>query len=162
MSMPPDRWVVDANVAVKLFVDEPLSREAHAFLAPLKSEAPGRFHVPDFLYTEATNVFWKYVRRGDMSLAEAVEHLRELRALALSRARSEDLLDSALRLAEQHDVSAYDAVYLALADQHSVPLVTVDVLLQRKMRGKKPTVLSLAEALAKAKAEPGRETAQGY
>ena len=154
MSVPPDRWVVDANVVVKLFVDEPLSKEAHVFLASLKTEAEGRFHAPDFLYTEATNVFWKYVRRGDMTLAEAIEHLREMRALALTRARTEDVLDTALRLAHQHDVCVYDAAYLALADQLSVPLVTTDVLLRGKMQGKEPTVLSLVEALARAKVEP--------
>jgi predicted nucleic acid-binding protein len=159
MSAPPDRWVVDANVVLKLFVDEPPSKDAHAFLAPIKTESEGRFHVPDFLYTEATNVFWKYVRRGDMTLDEAIEHLRELRAMALIRARTEDLLESALRLAHQHDVSGYDAAYLALADQLGAPLVTLDQPLQGKMRGKKPTVLSLAEALARARIRSGEPPA---
>jgi predicted nucleic acid-binding protein len=59
----PGICVVDANVAIKLFVAEDLSDEAHALFQKLTDHPPAQFHVPDLFYIECANILWKYVRR---------------------------------------------------------------------------------------------------
>ncbi len=55
----PISCVVDASVAVKLYLAEPLAAEAAALFALLVDPA-NVFHVPDLFYIECANIFWKY------------------------------------------------------------------------------------------------------
>jgi hypothetical protein len=45
-------YVVDASVAIKLFVVETLSEQADALSAQLAHDRPARFYVPDLLFVE--------------------------------------------------------------------------------------------------------------
>jgi len=57
--MKGGRYVVDASVAIKLFIDEPLSEQAEVLFSTPQAEPAGEFHVPDLFYIECTNVLWK-------------------------------------------------------------------------------------------------------
>ncbi|MFQ5904436.1 MAG: type II toxin-antitoxin system VapC family toxin, partial [Candidatus Binatia bacterium] len=57
-----ERYVVDASVVIKLFVDEDLSEAARKLLEGMASPEPDEFFVPDLLFPECSNVLWKYVR----------------------------------------------------------------------------------------------------
>jgi predicted nucleic acid-binding protein len=128
----PLRIVVDASVGIKLFVDEPLSDAAHRLFAQLVM--PGTcFYTPDLFYIECSNVLWKYVRRGMMPIEQASEAVDRLCRLALRPVATASLVSAALEIANAHDVTAYDAVYAALAQQANVPLVTADEALVRKL-----------------------------
>jgi predicted nucleic acid-binding protein len=50
--------VVDASVAVKLYLAEPLATEAIALFGLLTAPVTV-FHVPDLFYVECANIFWK-------------------------------------------------------------------------------------------------------
>jgi predicted nucleic acid-binding protein len=128
------RLVVDASVAIKLFVHEKLSDRAHELFTQLA--LPGaQFYVPGLFYVECTNVLWKYVRRADMPLAYAAIAVDQLGRLALRTVSSSSLVARALEVAYAHDVTAYDALYAALAQQVNAPLVTADEALVRKLQG---------------------------
>jgi predicted nucleic acid-binding protein len=143
------RYVIDANVAVKLFVNEPLSDKAHELFF-LLAEHPGScFYVPGFFYAECANVLWKYVKRKEIGEERAHECLRELLTLPLAQVTTRSVAQSALWLALEHDIAAYDAAYLATAERVHAPLVSDDEPLMRKLRGKEPLVLSISEALAR-------------
>jgi predicted nucleic acid-binding protein len=120
--------VVDASVIVKLFVIEELSEEARRFFKS-GSLLP---YVPDFLYIECANIFWKYVRRFHLSLPAARDNLFKLRKLRLQPVSVPPSLQSVIHLASRYEISAYDAAYAALAHDLSIPLVTAD----RKLVGK--------------------------
>jgi predicted nucleic acid-binding protein len=45
------------------------------------------------------------------------------------------LISSAFMIADAYDVTAYDAVYAAVAQQVCAPLITADERLVRKLRG---------------------------
>lgn len=62
MTYTPLRCVVDASVAIKLFVDDPLSDKVHTLFAHLDADPMCKFYVPDLFYIECTNILWKYVR----------------------------------------------------------------------------------------------------
>lgn len=115
-------YVVDASVAVKWLVSEPLSAESAALL-----DSGTTLLAPGLLFADAASALAAKHRHGEMSseeLAEAVDLLRvapvatplSMRQLAASSARlSVDL---------QHPV--YDCFYLALAIHEDYPVVTAD------------------------------------
>jgi predicted nucleic acid-binding protein len=51
--------VVDASVAVKLFVTETDSAAAERLIAQLTTRPAAEIHVPDLLYIECANTLWK-------------------------------------------------------------------------------------------------------
>jgi predicted nucleic acid-binding protein len=118
--------VVDASVGIKLFLDEPLSENAHALFS-LRTRGPlTQFHVPDLFYIECTNILWKYVRRFGLEKSNAQSYIQDLSGLALTTTTTELLIDAALDIALDHTISAYDASYVALAWQLDLPFVTAD------------------------------------
>jgi predicted nucleic acid-binding protein len=141
----PVRVVVDASVGIELFVIEPLSDAAHSLFAHIT--LPGtRFYTPDLFYVECTNVLWKYVRRGKMPIEDANAAVDRLCRLALRPVTTASLVSDALEIAQTYDVTAYDAVYAALARQENTLLITADEALVRKLAGSDIVVLWLGDA----------------
>lgn len=128
-------WVVDASVGIKLFVNEELSEEATALFDGLTQEPPVHLYVPDLFYPECANILWKYVRRYNYPAGDARDALQTLGDLSLRPIASSLFLNDALNLALDREVSAYDACYVALADNLEIPLVTADNRLVRKLDG---------------------------
>jgi len=127
--------VVDASVAIKLFLDEPGSAAADALFAELTQTPPARFYVPDLFYSECANILWKYTRHFGYPVENARQDVTDLLALRLQTISSADLVAPALDLALQYDITAYDACYAALAQQLNLPLVTADGPLRDKLKG---------------------------
>jgi predicted nucleic acid-binding protein len=130
MSLP---CVVDASVGIKLFLVEPLADRADALFSALTDTPPARLYVPDLFYIECTNILWKYVRRFEYSPEAAQQDLADLVRLPLHSASTAALVEAALALALEHGTTAYDAAYVALAQKLSVPLVTADEALVRRL-----------------------------
>jgi predicted nucleic acid-binding protein len=126
--------VVDASVAVKIYLAEPLAAEAVALFGLLTDPA-NVFHVPDLFYAECANIFWKYVQRGNATFAQVAGHLSDLLALPLASTPTAVLAANALPLAVTHGITVYDACYVALAKQLGVSFVTADQKLEQKLAG---------------------------
>lgn len=135
MSIASLECVVDASVAIKLFVIEPLSEQADALFAQLAHDPPARLYAPDLLFVECANILWKHVRRFGYPAESALQDLVDLRALALQSVSTADLMADALTIALAHEITAYDACYVALAHHLSVSFVTADEALVRKLDG---------------------------
>ena len=114
------RLVVDANVAMKWFVQEPLSEEARILL-----RGDNILTAPDVLPMEFGNVMAKKLRRGEVEAAEAGKAIERVRALVWLLPSSE-LFTRAWDLVVQYNRSFYDALYLALAVREGCRLVTAD------------------------------------
>jgi predicted nucleic acid-binding protein len=129
----PRRLVLDASVVIKGFLNESLSDRATALLAG--GEEPDRLALdaPDLLYVECANILWKHVRRGVLDRALAAEHASSVAALRLRSTPAQELTPTALALAIEHDISAYDASYVALAQSLACELVTADERLVNKL-----------------------------
>ena len=122
-----DRFLIDAGVAIKWVIDEPGSAEAVLLL-------DRRLLAPDLLCAECANILWKMTVRREITSDEA-----DIAALALAEADIElvamrPYLAATAALAIALDHPAYDCVYLAVADDLGVPLVTADERLVRKLR----------------------------
>ena len=129
--------VVDASVAIKLFLAEGLSDRADALFAHLAADPPGQLSVPDLFYIECANILWKHTRRSRYPTEKARKALTDLSRLALKRYPTADLAAQALDIATVENITAYDACYVALALTLSVPVVTADERLARTLSGSK-------------------------
>lgn len=118
--------VVDASVAIKLFLVEPLSDRVDALFDHVTHSPPARFYVPDHFFVECTNILWKYVRFYDYPPQTAEQDILDLIRLPLHVVPTVELAEKALRLAISQDITAYDAAYVVLSQRLSLPLVTAD------------------------------------
>ena len=131
--------VLDASVAVKWAVpsNETLAAES---LQLLKRYADGEinFLVPDLFWAEVGNVLWKGVRQQRWPRAVAASVVSEMSARAFFTVSSRSLLSDAMEIALVHERSVYDCLYVALAVQFNVEMVTADERLANALAARLP------------------------
>ena len=118
--------VVDASIAFLWFANEADRSGADELLA---GDSP--LLAPDLMAVEATNAWWKKLRRHEMERADVEQAITNLLALGIAWTPSSMLLPAAARLAVELGHPVYDCVYLALAASHAAPLATADKRLQQ-------------------------------
>ena len=142
-----DRYVVDANVVIKLFVDEDLSETARTLLGRMGNPEPDEFYAPDLLFAECGNVLWKYVRFHGYDPQLARENLSDLTDLALQIVPTAELVSDAFELGNLYGITVYDACYFALAQRLTLPLVTADEKLVKHLERTKLPIQFLGDVL---------------
>ena len=81
-------------------------------------------HAPHLIDIEVAHVLRRYAAAGDMSAERGREALEDLADLSLRRYPHDVLLPRVWEL--RANLTAYDAVYVALAEALGAPLVTRD------------------------------------
>jgi predicted nucleic acid-binding protein len=117
--------VLDASAAIEILLNSPTGSR----LLDRISSAGDTLHVPYLLDMEVVQVLRRFVRSGDMSADRAGEALKDFLDMPLLRYPHQPFLSRVWELRSQ--VTAYDAVYLALAETLPAPLVTADRRLAR-------------------------------
>lgn len=110
--------VVDASVVVDLLVEHPRSQAVREAIAGLDGVAPA------LLDAEVLSAIGRYERSGQLSDGRARQALALLATAAIERVPIQPLLAEAWTL--RHNVSSYDAFYVALARELGCPLITCD------------------------------------
>jgi predicted nucleic acid-binding protein len=123
------RFVIDANVLVKLFFDE-----EHSEASVEHVNKAAELVAPDLLWVEAANVIWKRLRRGELTADDAVGIVAEMLRVPIVTYSGFELVSSALTLAGATGRTVYDCLYLALAIRENVPLLTADERLANAMK----------------------------
>ena len=87
------------------------------------------FHSPHLIDVEVTQGLRRLVRAGEVSADRAAEAIEDLVDLDLHRHAHVDLLTRAWKLRD--NVTAYDAMYFALAEALDATVVTCDTSLAK-------------------------------
>ena len=118
--------VVDASVAVKWLVEEEGSDKAHAALQSWVSQDITRM-APYLMPFEVANALHRRVVRGEIRVGDSTRMITRLLASRLELHQTPDLHVRALELASRlNQKAAYDAHYLALAEEFGCELWTAD------------------------------------
>lgn len=115
--------VIDASAVLEVLLNT--SAAAHV---SARIFAPGEtMHAPHLLDLEVAQVLRRYCLSGEVSAGRGRQALDDLAALPLSRYPHDLFLSRVWDL--RHNVTAYDAAYLALAEALPAPLITRDMAL---------------------------------
>ncbi|GAB4573177.1 MAG: hypothetical protein Fur0017_26500 [Anaerolineales bacterium] len=125
------RCVLDASVGIKLFIEEEFSDKVERLFFKLAEDPQAEIHVPDLFYIECANILLKYTRRHNRPLEDSLKDIADLNDLALKSTSTSELIEEALELAHEKNLTAYDACYAVLARRLALPLVTADAPLAR-------------------------------
>jgi len=125
------RCVLDASVGIKLFVEEEFSDKVQTLFSKLAEDPQTEIHVPDLFYIECANILLKYTRRYKRPIEDSLADLEDLNKLALKSTSTADLIEDALLLANEKNLTAYDACYAVLAQKLEFPLITADAPLAK-------------------------------
>lgn len=144
--------VVDSSAIVCAFLPD----EPHVGEAQFLTDAQGRGEVtliaPTLLPYECTNAILKAVRQQRIKHELARQMLSRLTALGIGTVAVDPGL--AFDMAHRFGRSAYDAAYLALAEQEQVPLITADERLYNAVKDALPWVVWLPEWRQHIEAKP--------
>jgi predicted nucleic acid-binding protein len=112
--------VVDTNILAYLYLPGDFTEHAEALLAKNPEWA-----APILWRSEFRNILAGYVRRGGLTLNQALAIQQEAESLMAS---NEQMVDSAavLDLVNRSDCSAYDCEFIAVAQLLGTRLVTMD------------------------------------
>ena len=99
-------------------------------------------HAPAVLDLEFASALRRAARGRRPKIAQVGERIAAYRALPLQRHSHELLLERVLDLRDV--LSAYDAAYVALAEQLGAALLTEDLRLARAVRGSRQVDIELA------------------
>jgi predicted nucleic acid-binding protein len=112
--------VLDASTLVELILDTPIGR----VIADRIADPAEGLHVPHLVDVEVAQALRRYERGGEIDGKAAAHALDDFRALDLQRHAHEPLLERVWEL--RKNLTAYDAVYVALAETLETVVVTCD------------------------------------
>jgi predicted nucleic acid-binding protein len=112
--------VVDASALLEFLLQTSLGVRVEARLFREDDE----LHAPHLMDVEITQGLRRLVRSGEVSAGRADEAMADLTDLDLHRHSHLDLLGRAWKLRD--NISAYDAMYVALAEALEATMVTCD------------------------------------
>lgn len=112
--------VVDASAVLEVLLQTP----AASRLSRRMFDSRETLHAPHLLDVEVAQVLRRYARAGAISPDRGAEALTDLADLPISRYPHFILLPRIWQL--RHNLTAYDAAYLALAEALDAPLLTRD------------------------------------
>jgi predicted nucleic acid-binding protein len=117
--------VLDASALLELVLETPTGR---AVAGRIADPATG-LHAPHLIDVEVTQALRRYVQKREVDASDAADALAYLHTLDLQRHAHEPLLERVWQLRD--NLSAYDAVYVALAEVLDATLLTCDRPLSR-------------------------------
>jgi len=115
--------VIDASAAIEWVLQTPRGAEIEARIFRKPRESP-RLHAPHLLDVEVAQVLRRHVAKGLVSELRGQTALEDFLQIPLLRYPHDVLLPRVWEL--RKNLTAYDAVYVALAEALEMPLLTCD------------------------------------
>ena len=142
----PDLLCLDSSVAAKWVFAESLAVEAKCIQTAVRWRRMGVV-VPDSFFIECVSVAYHKLRQGLANREQATRALRILHQTPARVVAVGDLGERVLAWASDLGVSAWDAAYLAVAEQEQCELWTADKELAYRARQQIEWVRLLGEDL---------------
>ncbi len=118
--------VVDTSALIRLFVpDGPLPDGFEDFLRGVE-RGLNMAIAPELLLAEAANVINKIRKSGGLNDNESDQLLSNLLSIPIRLFSHQPLIQRAFDLAREHNLTVYDALYLALAEDHGAIMFSAD------------------------------------
>ena len=130
-----NRFVLDASVALRWFLDNPVPAYAARVREAMRGGA--RVRVPALWNLEMANGLIVAERRGVLALAEVESSLLEIEKMLAQFIDSDESVPRTREIlahARSFRLTAYDAAYLELAFREGLPLATLDEPLRAAAR----------------------------
>ena len=116
--VPAEEHVIDASAAFEYLLNTPKGQR----IAELIQDVPPI--APEMLDAEVLSALRSAVMRGEIDEAQALTALEDLADWPIERVSHRFLARLAWRF--RHNVSPYDALYIALARQRGITVLTTD------------------------------------
>jgi predicted nucleic acid-binding protein len=127
----PESALLDSSVVLKWFRRDEVWRDVALQLRQAYIEGRMVIYVPDLLTYEIANVL-RY--KPDLSQGQVQAALNSLYDMQIRIVKgSREVVKEAIHLAYFYDVTVYDAAFLAIAENLSVPFITADDKLSQKL-----------------------------
>ncbi len=118
--------VIDTSALIRFFVpDGPLPQGLEKFFHSIERGRNSAI-APDLLIVESANVINKKRKSGELSDKESRQLLSDVLSMPIRLFPHRLLIPRSFELAEEHNLSVYDALYLALAIEHGAGIFSAD------------------------------------
>ncbi len=124
--------VVDCSVLIAATFRDESSALAEEILKKLQNNDLEAV-VPSFIFLEAANVLVSNVRRKRIKKEAIPVYIKAFADLPLDIDKQMNM-ERCVKLALEHNLTAYDAAYLELATRRNTPLATLDKRLHKAAR----------------------------
>jgi len=128
---PPTQCVIDANLLIKTILPEDYSADILNYVSRFGRDV--EVAAPTFIFLECANAIRSAILRKGYAAVRAVQDIQYLQRLTINLTSTDNLVVSAMAIAAQYGISAYDAVYAALAIREGLPILTGDTRLQNSL-----------------------------
>lgn len=120
-------FVIDASVTLAWCFEDEATPLTEALLDRVAEEGAA---APALWEYEVSNALLVAERRRRISEAQAARLVELMQQLPVAVDRVPTPMPTLLAVARQHDLSTYDAAYLAMAERRGLPLATLDTRLR--------------------------------
>ena len=118
--------VVDTSALIRLFIpDGPLPDGFDKFLRGVERGLNTAI-APELLVAEATNVINKKQKSGELTGNEGDQLLSDLLSVPIRLFPHRPVLLRAFEMARKYNLTVYDTLYLALAEEHGAVIFSAD------------------------------------
>jgi len=127
-------FVMDASAWLRLFLHDGPDVPGLEQAAQEVEKGAASFAAPELILVEAGHALVRKVRRKQIRDAEWRGLWQDMRRVPLDLLSIDERMDDALKLAVRHNLSVYDALYLAVAVHLGAALFTADDVLSAAAR----------------------------
>jgi predicted nucleic acid-binding protein len=118
--------VIDTSALIRLFIpDGPIPQGLEKFFMGVESGVNTAV-APELMLAEAASVLLKKARTGELSEEEGQQMLKDIHGMPVRLFGHKDIIFDAYEIGRQHNLTVYDALFLALAVRHSAQLFSAD------------------------------------
>ena len=118
--------VIDTSALIRLFIpDGPMPNGLEIFFRGVE-QGRNTAIAPELLLAETANVLNRKRKSGELSDVESRSLLADINLMPIRYFPHGPLATSAFDLAAEHDLTVYDALYLALAIQKAAVIFAAD------------------------------------